>query len=117
MVKLPLKNLLGKILDAGQSGEPRSRRSTTNKMWLVSSIRTDVALLYSPVLGLDENLHQASLTVVESLVKLFKLGDVEAVGNEEFARPFASVRRLMDKSVKYTTRRRDRKRRTRRSSA
>ena len=44
-----------------------------------------------PVPGLDEDLHQSGLTVVESLVKLLKFGNVESVGDEEFAGPFATV--------------------------
>jgi hypothetical protein len=41
--------------------------------------------------GLNEDLHQTALTVVESLVKLLELGNIEAVGDKEFARPFASA--------------------------
>jgi hypothetical protein len=43
--------------------------------------------IVSPVPGLNEDLHESTLTLVKGLVELCKLGDIEPVGDEELGRP------------------------------
>jgi hypothetical protein len=84
-LQLYLQDLLGKVLDAGQLREARRGRGTVSKEDCDQLLRRDVPWKppISPVPGLDEDLHETSLTLIKGLVELREFGDVDPVGDEE----------------------------------